>query len=568
MTAAPSHHFRRPAEPAFTLEERERVTVLVGGLTTGHDRLVAAALEGLGHRAAALPTPTKADFQTGKEYGNNGQCNPTYFNVGALINHLKRLRDEANVPTESILSDYVFATAGSCGPCRFGMYEAEYRLALRNAGFDGFRVLIFNQEGGFPQSNAEAGLQMNLTFFATLANAIFIGDLLNEVAYHIRPYELRKGITDRVLEECLRICCAALRSGADGTGRAGLLHKLLARVTGLGAPQDFAKLFEEWRGQRYLEALQCCRELIDAEIEVDYTRAKPIAKITGEFWAQTTEGDGNFHMFRFLEHEGAEALVEPVTTWIHYSVHYARLAMADRRALGKEEIQPGAWQGLVLRARHLRDMSLVALVEKLLVRAYESRRRALGATAHRLANQFELQRVGHPYYNSRCGGGEGHLEVAKNIYYGNRDLAHLVLSLKPFGCMPSTQSDGAQAAVLAHYPEMIFLPVETSGEGDINAYSRVQMALGEAKSRSKEEFRAAVVRSGYTLGQIRAFVAAHHDLRRPLCPVAHTLGFVGRAANFVLHVSRRMDRDPTWAPCGHAVKGGRHELPAERPAEV
>ena len=38
----------------------------------------------------------------------------------------------------------------------------------------------------------------------------------------------------------------------------------------------------------------------------------------------------------------------------------------------------------------------------------------------------------------------------------------MVLSLKPFGCMPSTQSDGVQAAVIAHFPDMIFLPIETS----------------------------------------------------------------------------------------------------------
>ena len=45
----------------------------------------------------------------------------------------------------------------------------------------------------------------------------------------------------------------------------------------------------------------------------------------------------------------------------------------------------------------------------------------------------------------------------------------MVLSLKPFGCMPSTQSDGAQSAVVSNYKEMIYLPVETSGEGEINA---------------------------------------------------------------------------------------------------
>ena len=123
---------------------------------------------------------------------------------------------------------------------------------------------------------------------------------------------------------------------------------------------------------------------------------------------------------------------------------------------------------------------------------------ALGGTAHRLVDQYELQRLGHPYYNSRAGGGEGHLEVAKNIYYTNKELAHMVLSLKPFGCMPSTQSDGAQSAVVSHYKDMIFLPIETSGEGEINAHSRVQMALGEAKAKAKLEFREVLEKLGKT----------------------------------------------------------------------
>ena len=72
----------------------------------------------------------------------------------------------------------------------------------------------------------------------------------------------------------------------------------------------------------------------------------------------------------------------------------------------------------------------------------------------------------------------------------------MVLALKPFGCMPSTQSDGAQSAVMSHYKDMIFLPVETSGEGDVNAHSRVQMALGEAKAKTKLEFKAALDSTG------------------------------------------------------------------------
>ena len=108
--------------------------------------------------------------------------------------------------------------------------------------------------------------------------------------------------------------------------------------------------------------------------------------------------------------------------------------------------------------------------------------------------------------------------------------------------MPSTQSDGAQAAVTSHYKEMIYIPIETSGEGDINAHSRVQMALGEAKLKCKDEFKRAVESTGYTLDQIREFVnlPENRDLRRPLQHVTHHKGVVGKAANFVLDVGARM----------------------------
>jgi hypothetical protein len=68
--------------------------------------------------------------------------------------------------------------------------------------------------------------------------------------------------------------------------------------------------------------------------------------------------------------------------------------------------------------------------------------------------------------------------------------------------MPSTQSDGAQSAVVSNYKDMIYLPVETSGEGEINAHSRVQMALGEAKNKAKKEFAEALEKTGLTLDRV------------------------------------------------------------------
>ena len=518
-------HFKRPVERPFTRGQRATTTLLFGGLTWKHERLVQAALEGLGYNVQALPTPDVRSFQTGKEFGNNGQCNPTYFTVGNLVRFLQSLEAQG-LSRPEILDRYVFLTAGACGPCRFGMYEAEYRLALRNSGFDGFRVLLFQQSGGLTQSNVEAGIEMNLEFFLGILNALNSGDVINEAAHAIRPYEVVPGSTDRALTSAMQSLALVFRTRASGIppmgGTARFLHQL--------------------RDDAYTHALHDAARILDT-VEVDRLRVKPIVKITGEFWAQTTEGDGNFHMFRFLHDEGAQVLVEPIGTWIMYLLHQAIQMNRDTKGLDEgAEVAP--WWKVVRRARieltFGRKLAKLKLAEAIFRREYHRLARSFGTLVHPLVDQYKLQRLAHPYYNSRTGGGEGHLEVAKNIYYANRDLAHMVLSLKPFGCMPSTQSDAAQSAVIANHKDMIYLPIETSGEGEIHAHSRVQMALGEARNKAREEFASVLRATDLTLEQCRSFVDRHPEMKRPLYPVPEHKGVVGGAANFVLHISERM----------------------------
>ena len=232
------------------------------------------------------------------------------------------------------------------------------------------------------------------------------------------------------------------------------------------------------------------------EMEVDRLRVKPIVKITGEFWAQTTEGDGNFNMFRFLEREGAQVLVEPIGTWIMYMIHQVVQKYNDMKGLDEGAVLPPMWR-LDKRAKIEMDyrnkVAKLKLAEAIFKREYHRLVDALGGVAHHLADQYELQRIGHPFYNSRAGGGEGHLEVAKNIYYSNKDLAHMVLSREAVR-LHAVHAVGRRAGGRGHrtYKDMIYLPIETSGEGEINAHSRVQMALGEAKNKAKREFAEAL----------------------------------------------------------------------------
>ncbi|MEO8874934.1 MAG: 2-hydroxyglutaryl-CoA dehydratase, partial [Polyangiaceae bacterium] len=149
------HWVEDMADLIFTKSEKPNITILVGGLTVAHDFLVEGGLRGVGYNVQMMDPPNNNALQFGKEFGNRGQCNPTYFTVGNLIQTLTILRDKHGLTSQQVVDKYVFLTAGACGPCRFGMYVTEYRKALRDAGFDGFRVMLFQQKGGLKQATGE-----------------------------------------------------------------------------------------------------------------------------------------------------------------------------------------------------------------------------------------------------------------------------------------------------------------------------------------------------------------------------------------------------------------------------
>src|SRR5207237_5379579 len=91
------------------------------------------------------------------------------------------------------------------------MYEAEYRFALKNAGFDGFRVLLFKDSDGIKAASGEPGLKFTVDFGFGMLNAMHLGDVINDLIYQIRPYEVHQGETDRAFRVMVDGVCDDLR---------------------------------------------------------------------------------------------------------------------------------------------------------------------------------------------------------------------------------------------------------------------------------------------------------------------------------------------------------------------
>jgi len=490
--------------PKMTAKERAHVTVLISGLTVAQDFLIEGALRGLGYNVETLAVPDNGALQAGKEFGNRAQCNPTYFTVGNLVKHLIHLRDDKGMSAEDVVKNHIFLTAGACGPCRFGMYVTEYRKALRDAGFDGFRVMLFEQKGGLSQATGEGvGIELNPAFFVALIKALVCGDSVNALAYRIRPYELERGATNRATEDAKRILYKALFEGTN----------------------IFVALY------------QARREF--AKVKVDKLRARAKVCIIGEFWAMTTEGDGNYHLQKFLEAEGAECDIQLTTAWLLYNIWETARDTRERQHLrgidgGQYGLEGIADNDLGV-AKRLATMRAAEIALRVGFQAFAQ---PLGLWDYHLPDMDRVAEVAHGHYSNDLRGGEGHMEVGKLIVNVVDAKAHMTLSVKPFGCMPSSGvSDGVQSLITSKFPGTIFCAVETSGDGATNFYSRVQMYMFKARIAAEQELERAYKEQGVTEAECRAFLEANPDYASPFHHAPHTHVYAGSAAMLVAEIA-------------------------------
>ncbi len=208
-------------------------------------------------------------------------------------------------------------------------------------------------------------------------------------------------------------------------------------------------------------------------------------------------------MPNFLETQGAEVSVQTITAWGFYNVWEVKWDTLRRMKLSGDD--GGRW-GLKDSDGDGHELVWTMwAVDKALRGVFQAFAWSMGLHGYHLPDMDELAEVAGEAYHLENRGGEGHIEVAKLLLNTVKGKATMTLSVKPFGCMPSSGvSDGVQSIVTARYPDALYLPVETTGDGAVNVYSRVQMVLFKARQRAKAELESALEDTGLTLEQARA----------------------------------------------------------------
>ncbi len=492
-------HYRAYKPRHFTREERDKVILVYGGLTWKHERLIQGTLENMGYRAEPLPEIRRIDLDIGKELIDTGACCPTIFTAGNLARFLKEKSEKEG--RETVKDKYIFVTVGACGPCRFGQYHESYERVLEGMNMTDFRIFLLDL---LQMEQNKGGLEITMPLTLGLIYSAFIGDIMTDMEYATRPYEVISGETDKVLRESIELLYERFRKRPLRGEKWG---SLLWHIT----------------TSYFVNALKEVKELWD-QIEVDRLRIKPKVKITGEFWLQTHEGDGNYNIKRWLEQEGAEVVPPPIAIWMDYLIHMTLWRMEE----SKEFVE-----------KYYIKRAIIKLLLKLYHFTYNRLRKVLNNIPNPLPSQEELRKLAKPFFYFRLAGGEGYMLIGKALYAYLSRHAHMICELSPYGCMPNTMSIGAMQAVLGKYPDLLYAPIEIKGDAEVHALSRCQMILTEAKKRAQREFEEVLERTGLTIEEIRNYEEEHPEIRKATYKVPH-YGYAGTSANYVMHIAKKM----------------------------
>ncbi len=409
------------------------MVLLFGGLPIYHQRLIKAVLKFYGIESEFLPEPDYDAFLIGRKYCSRGFCNPAYFTIGNLIKFLMEKKKKGED-----ISKYVYITVGACGPCRFGMYVEEYKKALKLAGFENFKIAILDQDNGYKIEGIE--IKKPFSFIWDLGKAIMIGDILRSLRYKLISYkknEVSKDEIENVIEKIITSYEKTLSTN----------------------PQLLSIFKTAIKTRKYIK-----------KIPLDFNKKLPKVMVIGEFWASTTESYGNYKVHEYLLENNVDVKPEYITNWLTYQFFIKRKEKKIRNEAT------------------FKSILIMFLLEHAIYLIFEILRKIYFNIPDPLQKQSELYKLALPYYDPLVVGGEGHLEVAKHIWAAKHGI-DLVISLKPFGCMPSTQSDAINYKVSKDY-KTLFLSVETSGDGEVNVKNRISMKLFEAKKKFKEKLKA------------------------------------------------------------------------------
>lgn len=402
--------------PVFDDSRRSEYTILVPDMLPVHFKLIISILKRYGYNVELLQTSTRAVVDEGLKNVHNDTCYPALLVIGQFINALKSGKYD--------LDKTALMLTQTGGGCRASNYIHLLRKALTKE-FPQVPVISLNLSG----LEKGSGLSLSLPLLAKVAISVFYGDLLMSLYNQCKPYELKKGITDKVREKW---------------------QKKLPRI---------------FFGVEYLKIKKYCTMILDDFAKIKRSKEKKIrVGIVGEIYVKYSPLANN-HLEEFLLSEGCEPIVPALMEFVMYCLAGS---VADSKLY------------------QFRDSKIAfSKVGYELLYAYQKKfiKVIKNHGVFEPPHDFEhIRHLADKYINQGVNMGEGWLIPAEMAALAETGTENIICT-QPFGCLPNhIVAKGMSRVIKQAYPNANIVAIDYDpGATKVNQENRIKLMLANAK---------------------------------------------------------------------------------------
>ena len=356
--------------------------IYIPPMAYGSARAFASVFRAIGLDADIVPPSDDRTRELGAKYTSGDECYPAKVTVGDFM----KLLEQPGVDPARV----AFFMPTADGPCRFGQYAPYLRQILNSSGYPEAQVLSPSS------SNSYDGLgDLARPFVRSGWRALLAGDILQKLLLKTRPFEINKGETEAVYEECLNDLCATIES-----------------TTTEPKPQLRA----------VCDSLVRVRDRFRA-IPIHRDPGTPLIGVVGEIFCRLNTFS-NEDLIRRLEEYGGECWLSDIAEWVWYTnAEQFRKLRLEGRLLSQDGL--GAWI-----RKHVQHADEQTMFEPF-------KEDFAGSEEPDIREVIECAR---PYLPVDGAMGEMVLNVGKAVYLAKKGTDGII-DISPFTCMNGIVSE-------------------------------------------------------------------------------------------------------------------------------
>lgn len=406
---------------SFTMEMKKDYTILVPNMLPVQLELICRIMKNYGYHMELLNTEGANIVEQGLKNVHNDTCYPALLVIGQLIDAIQSGKYD--------IHKIALIMPQTGGGCRASNYIHLLRKALERNGYGHIPVISLNFSG----LEDNPGFQLSKQMLLQVAYGLLIGDLIMMIANQCRPYEIKAGSTEKVIQVCIDMV---------------------------------ATRFQGNRMIHYSEVKKLYAFVINAfgKLKLNKAQKKKKVGIVGEIYVKFSPL-GNNNLEQFLLSEGVEPVLPGLMDFCLYCIYNSIIdTKLYGRAPKKAIMYQFAYQ-LVLS----KQKDIITLMKQ------DGRFRPPMAfdTVRKMSEEIISPGVKM---------GEGWLLPAEMIELISEGVENIVCA-QPFGCLPNhIAGKGMMRKIREYYPNANIVAVDYDpGASKINQENRIKLMLSSAK---------------------------------------------------------------------------------------